>query len=153
MLKTLFGLLLLVVPLQLDTFKKEMAPLQSAVDSVVLATGSQVLQRSRATYLDGYGAVVSLEIAFDAPQSPFSGAKTPAQVRSAVSQHRKDIQDKMSAFMKQHVSTMDSIAPTDSLAIAIHVLNTNPADVPDLPVQILMTVKKQSPGQVLTREF
>ena len=153
MLRSVLGFLLLVAVPQLDTFKKEMAPLQSAVDTVITSTGSQVLQRSRATYLEGYGIVVSLEIAFETPQNPFSGYKTPTEVRAIVAQHRKDVQEKMTAFVKQRVATTDSLAPGDSLAIAMHVLNTNPADVPNLPVQILMTARKQSPDQVSIRDF
>ena len=153
MLRTALGFLLLIAAPQVDTFKKEMAPLQSAVDTIITSTGSQVLQRSRATYLEGYGIVVSLEIAFEAPQNPFSSPKTPAEVKAVVAQHRKDVEEKMTAFVKQRVATMDSLAPGDSLAIAMHVLNTNPADVPNLPVQILMTARKQSPDHVDIRVF
>jgi len=32
-------------------------------------------------------------------------------------------------------------------------LNTNPADVPNLPLQIVMAVKKENPQQVAYREF
>ena len=33
-----------------------------------------------------------------------------------------------------------------------HVLNTNPADIPNLPIQIVMSAKKDSPQQVAFRE-
>jgi hypothetical protein len=153
MLRILVTAFLLLAPPQVDTFKKEIAPLQSAVDSVISSTGSQVLQRSMATYLEGYGVVVSLEIAFDTPPNPFGGFKTPVEARSVVAHRRQDLQEKMSAFMKQRVAMTESIGATESLAIAIHVLNTNPADVKNLPLQIQMTVKKQAPDQVSIREF
>ena len=153
MLRILVTAVLLLTPPQADTFKKEMAPLQSAVDSVISSTGSQVLQRSRATYLEGYGVVVTLEIAFDTPSNPFGGFKAPDEARSIVAKRRKDVQEKMTAFAKQRVATTESIGSTESLAIVIYVLNTNPADVANLPAQIQMTVKKQAPDPVLVREF
>ena len=56
---------------QLDVFKKDMVPLQSAVDSLVTSTGAQVTPsgRSHAAYIEGYGVIVTLEIAFEAPQA------------------------------------------------------------------------------------
>ena len=156
MLKTFLSLLLLLAAPQADVFKvfkKEMAPLQSAVDTVVTSTGSQVLQRSRAAYVEGYGIVVTLEVAFETPQNIFSSPKSSAEVRSLVAQRRKDVQEKVTALVKQRVATTDSMGPMDSLAIVIHVLNTNPADIPNLPVQILMIAKKESPQQVAYREF
>ncbi|MBI4474835.1 MAG: hypothetical protein HY646_19340 [Acidobacteria bacterium] len=152
MLRILASLLLLGAP-QVEPFKKEIGPLQSAVDSTVISTGAPLLQKSRAAYIEGYGVIVMLEVAFEAPQTIFDSGKTPAQVRSTVAQRRKDVKEKMTAFVKQRVAVTDSIAPEESLAIVIHVLNTNPADVPNLPAQMLITVKKQSPQQVAFREF
>ena len=154
MLSILLGLLLLAPP-QVDAFKafkKEMSPLQSAVDTAVTSAGAQVLYRSRAAYLEGYGIVVSLEVAFEGPQNPFSGFKPPQETRALVTQRRKEVQDKMTALVKERIATTDSIGSTEFLTIVIHVLNTNPADVPNLPVQILVTAKKDSRQQVAFRE-
>jgi len=153
MLTKLLALILLVATPQTDTFKKEMSPLQSSVDGLVNSTGSQVLQRSRAAYIEGYGVLISVEIAFEGSPGIFGTPKKPAEVRAVVSQRRKDVQEKLTAFVKQRVSTTDSIGPSDSLAVVIHVLNTTPADIPNLPVQIVMSAKKDSPQQVAFREF
>ena len=153
MLMNFFALFLLVAATQVDVFKREMAPLQSTVDGLIISTGAQVMQRSHAAYIEGYGIIISLEIAFEAPQGIFGTPKKPAELRTLVTQRRKDVQEKLTAFVKQHVATTDSIGPTDSLAIVIHVLNTNPADIPNLPIQIVMTAKKESPQQVAFREF
>jgi len=156
MLINFFSLfLLLAAPAapQADVFKKDMEPLESAVNGLIVSAGAQVLQRSRAAYLEGYGIVVSLEIAYIAPQGIFDTPKKPSEVRTLVTQRRRDVQEKVTAFIKQRVATTDSIGPTDSLAIVIHILNTNPADVPNLPLQIVMAVKKENPQQVAYREF
>ena len=151
---TFLGLVLLMASPQVEiskTFKKEMTPLQSGVDSVITSTGSQLLQRSRAAYIEEYGIVVTLEVAFEGPQNPFSGYKTSAEMRTLVEQRRKDLQEELTAFLKQRVSTMDSIAPAESLTIVIHVLDTNPGDVKNLPVQIVMTAKKDSSQPIAVR--
>ena len=153
MLMKLCILFLLLAAPQTDVFKKDMVPLQAAVDGVMTSAGVQLLQRSHAAYLEGYGIVVSLEIAFVAPQGIFDTPKKPAEIRTLVTQRRKDVQDKVIAFVKQRVATTDSIGASDSLAVVIHVLNTNPVDVPNLPVQILMSAKKDSPQQVAFKEF
>ena len=152
MLTSVLSLFLLLAP-TVDTFKKEMAPLQSAVDSAVGSTGVQVLQKSHAIYIEGYGVIVSLEAMFEPPQNLFSTPKPASEVRALVAQRRKDLQEKLTLFLKQRIVTTDSIGPTDSLTIVVHVLNTNPADVPNMPMQIQLTVKKDSPQQVTPREF
>jgi hypothetical protein len=134
-------------------FKKEMAPLQSAVDGLVSSSGAQVMQRSHAAYIEGYGIIVSLELVFERPQGIFDTPKAPAEIRSLIAQRRKDIQDKVTAFVKNRVATMDSLGATDSLTIVLHIMNTNPTDVPNLPVQIQITARKDSPQQAAFREF
>jgi hypothetical protein len=155
MLATVLTLFVMLAAEQADVFKKDMAPLQSAVDGVIASSGAQVMPagKSRAAYIDGYGVIVTVEIAFEAPQGIFDTPKKPAEVRTLVARRRKDLQEKMTAFVKSRVATTDSIAATDSLAIVIYILNTNPADITNLPMQIVMTAKKDSPQQVAVREL
>ncbi len=64
--------------MQVDTFKKEMAPLQGAVDSVMGAAGARVMSESKATYLDGYGVVVTLQVVLEqSPQSFYPEPRPP----------------------------------------------------------------------------
>ena len=150
-----FLTLLMVLATPQEVFKKEMGPLQSAVDSVLSSTGALVMPagKSRAALIEGYGIVVSVEIALEPPQGIFDTPKKPAEVRTLVAQRRKDIQEKITAFVKSRVAAIDSLGPTDSLAIVIHIFNTNPADIPNLPVQIVMSAKKESPQQVAFHEL
>ncbi len=153
MLIRFLALFLFMAAPQSDVFKKDMSPLQSAVDGIVTSTGAQILQRSHAAYLEGYGIVITLEVAFEPPPGIFSTPKKPAEVRVLVSQRRKDMQEKLTAFIKQRVATTDSIGAPDSMAIVLHILNTTPTDIPNLPVQIVLTAKKESPQQVSFKEF
>jgi len=153
MLTSLLAVFLLLAPVTVDAFKKEMAPLQSGVEALIVSTGAQVMQRSHAIYLEGYGIVVSTEIVFERPQGPFDTPKPPAELRKLVDQRRKDLQEKLTAFVKERIVRTESIGPTDSLTIVIHVLNSHPVELPTLPVQMQVTVKKDAPQDVKPREF
>jgi hypothetical protein len=153
MFTSLLAVFLLLAPATVDAFKKEMAPLQSGVDNLIISTGAQVMQRSHAIYLEGYGIVVSAEIVLERPQGIFDSPKPPAELRSLVAQRRKDLQEKLTVFLKERIVRTESIGATDSLTIVVHVLNSNPVELPTLPVQIQVTVKKDAPQQVTVREF
>ncbi len=151
MLMKLVALYLLAATPTADAFKKEMAPLQLAVDVTVASTGTQITQTSHAAYIEGYGIVVMVEVAFEAPVGIFTTPRPTAELRKLVEQRRTDLQEKLKLFVTQRIATTDSIASSESLSIVVNVLNTTPAAVPNLPMQILFTAKKESPQQVTVR--
>ena len=144
---------------QMESFKKESLVLRNAVGDAVgsVIPGRSYLDLPKASYLDGYGAVITLEASLAPTRNPFSSPETPDQVRKTVNQRRKDITQKLEAVLKQRVGTMQSILPNDSVTIVLYLLNSNPADVPDLPSQIILTAKKPAqkddPTQVTVQEF
>jgi hypothetical protein len=140
---------------QLDLFKKESVLFGVAIDEIVNVSvpGRGVAESAKATYLEGYGAVFMLEAALEPTRSPFTSAKTPAEVRKIVTDRRKAIETNLEALLKQRVATLQSIGPTDSVTVVLHLFNSNPVDVPDLPSQIVFTVKKQDPARVNIRAF
>lgn len=130
---------------QSDKLKKETPSLQGAVNDVISNTvpGFSLLQPSKATYLEGYGLVVMLEVSLEPTRNPFSSSKTPAEVRTIVTQRRKEIRDKLVELLKQRVAAIESVGPADSVTIIVYIINTNPADLPDLPSQLVLRMKKQ----------
>jgi hypothetical protein len=140
---------------QIDLFKKESRSLGTAIDDIMNATvpGRGLLDAAKATYLEGYGAVFVVEASLEPTRSPFSSPKTPAEVRSIVTDRRKAIESKLESLLKQRVGTLQSIGATESVTVVLYLLNANPADVPDLPSQILFTVKKQDLTQVSITRF
>ena len=128
-----------------DKIRTDVRTVQTAVNDAVGGSlpGWGVLQAAKAAYLDGYGVVVTMEIAFDSPANPFTGNKSPEEIRASAAQKRKEIQEKLINVLKQKTASLDSIAPTESVAIILNVLNTNPAYVPNMPSQIIFSVKKQ----------
>src|SRR5256885_15204702 len=76
-----------------EKIKKDVDVLQMAVNDAVNKTvpGFGVLQGAKGTYLDGYGVVVTVEVALEPPRNPFSGlGRTANEVRTLVNQRRKD---------------------------------------------------------------
>ena len=82
-------------------------------------------------------------VAFDSPRSPFDGLRSPEVVRTTTSQRQKEVMDKLTSLLKQKVPALESIGPAESVAIILNLLNTNPADLPDMPSQIILSLKKQ----------
>ena len=144
---------------QMDSFKKESPVLRNAIGDAVgsVIPGRSYIDLPKASYLEGYGAVITLEVSLGPTRSPFSSPETPEQVRKMVDQRRKEITQKLETVLKQRVGTMQSILPNDSVTIVLYLLNSNPADVPDLPSQIIFTAKKpaqkEDPTQVTVQEF
>src|SRR5262245_29948998 len=92
---------------QLDLFNKESAAMRGAIDDITNALiGGGAAQRAKGTYLEGYGAVFTLEVSLEPTRSPFSSQKAPAEVRSAVEERRNTIQTKLESLLKQRVGTM-----------------------------------------------
>ena len=131
--------------LPMEKVKKDVASLQNAVNDTINLTipGWGVLQGAKAAYLEGYGVVVNTEVAFDSPRSPFDGLRSPDVVRATTSQRQKEVMDKLTSLLKQKVPALESIGPAESVAIILNLLNTNPADLPDMPSQIILSLKKQ----------
>ena len=138
----------------IDTFKKEMAPIQNDVNDAVNSTGARTMgDGAKASYLNGYGIVVVVEVMFEQAPNPFSSSKTPDQVRAVVSKRRKQVEDNLRQLLKSRVTTAESLGPAQSMAVILHLLNTTRADVPNLPGQIVFSVKKDAPGDIDIREF
>jgi len=138
-----------ILPAQADSsqiarFKQESIVLTGLLDDAVSAiVPGPILQRSKATYLDGYGVVMSIEVALEPPRNPFSGVKAPAEVRQLSAQRRAALKEKAVELLKDKVAGLGSVASNEWVAIVIHMLNTNPADLPDLPTQLVVAARKQ----------
>jgi hypothetical protein len=144
LLKQLLCLFLVSGATQLDTFKKEMAPLQNAVDAAISGTGARVMLSPKATYLDGYGVIVVTEVMLEPPANPFSGLNNGEETRKIVYKRRDDMTAKLSDLVKDKVGKTDSLGTDDSLTLIVHILNSNPVAVSDLPTQLVITMKKSA---------
>jgi hypothetical protein len=139
----------------MDIFRKEKSALQAVTDEAVnsSAPGMGVLMPAKATYLDGYGVVVTVEAVLVPSRNPFVSPMKPEEVRKLVAERRTLLKQKILGLAKQQAAALNSVGPEQSLAIVVYLLNSNPADVPDLPNQMVFTTKKQNPADVTTYEF
>jgi len=98
----------------IEKMNKDALLLQGAVNDVISTTIpiGPALQNAKAAYLEGYGVVVSLEVALEPPRLPFGGVKSPEEVRKTVSQRRKDVIEKLTNLLKQRTPTLESLAST-----------------------------------------
>ena len=146
-------LMLLAPPATAELFLKDKPALQTEVDEIVNPAVTRIMRNSLASYLDGYGVVVVMEVALEQPPNPFSGTKTADQLRASVTRRQKEIKDKVSEFLKQRVVKTESVGAAESLTIVVHMLNVTRADVPDLATQLVLSVRKDAPTQVNIKEF
>ena len=138
-----------------EQIKADVKIVQNAVNDVVGLSipGWGVLQGAKGAYLDGYGIVLNVEVAFDPPVNPFSPLKSPEEVRTTATQKRAEVQEKLTNILKQKLPSLTSLAPGDSVAVILYVLNTNPAYMPDMPTQIILSAKMQDATRVSIREY
>jgi hypothetical protein len=136
---------------QVEKINKDVASIQAAVNDVVNSgvPGLVILQAPKGAYLDGYGVVVSVEVALEAPRNPFNALATSNNVRATVTQRQKDMTAKLTTLLKEKVPVLELVGPAESVAIIVNLLNTNPADLPDLPSQIVLSVKRQDAAAAL----
>jgi hypothetical protein len=154
MLNSILVFLMLLAPSgAAELFTKDKPALQADVDEVVSPAVTRIMRNSLASPLEGYGVVVVLEVALEQPPNPFTGTKTADQLRASVTRRQKEIKDKVSEFLKQRVLKTDSVGATESLTVIVHMLNVTRADVPDLPTQFVISVRKDAPTQVNIKEF
>jgi hypothetical protein len=138
-----------------EKIKADVVSVQNAVNDVVGSTVPflGILQGAKGAYLDGYGIVLNVEVAFDPPVTPFSSPRSPEEVRKTATKKRADVQDKLTNVVKEKLPSLSSLAPGDSVAVILNILNTNPAYTPDMPAQIVLSAKKQDAEHVAVREF
>src|SRR6266566_7612818 len=138
-----------------EKISPDVRTIQDAVNKVVgtPVPGGGVLQVAKGAYLDGYGIVVSLEVAFAPPVNPFSPQKTPEEIRTTAAQQLKEVQEKLTNVLKQKAAQLESVAPAESVSVVLNILNTNPAYLPDMPSQIIFSVKKQDTARVSLRQY
>jgi hypothetical protein len=138
-----------------DKIRADIKTVQNAVNDVVGLTvpGWGVLQGAKGAYLKGYGIVLNVEVAFDPPVNPFSPQRNPEDVRTSATQKRSEVQEKLANVLKQKLPLLTSLNPSDSVAIILNVLNTNPVYTPEMPSQIVLSAKKEDAPRVSVDEY
>lgn len=160
MLRTILCLVIMAPMLSAQTtgsksevFRKEGPALQGAVDQGISEVpGISILQTSKATYIQEFGVVVTLELALEKPPSPFN-VDARSERPAVVAERQQRVRDKMKQLLVQKAPGLRTAGDDQFVVIVVHIFNTNPVDRPNLPQQIIAMVKKSEPATVIFREL
>jgi hypothetical protein len=159
-LRTIFCLVIMAPMLAAQTagsksemFRKEGPALQAAVDQGISEVpGISILQTSKATYIQEFGIVVTLELTLEANRSPFN-VDARAEKPAVVNERLQRVRDKMKQLLLQKAPGLRTAGDDQFVVIVVHIFNSNPVDRPNLPQQIIAMVKKSEPSNVTFREL
>lgn len=126
-----------------DVAPEEAMALTSAIDARLGAIVPNVFQEAKATYLDDYGLVVTAEVALAQPRNPFVGPGDPELTRSQSRARLDALQEGAVEVLGERVPEIDGLLPEERVTLVIYVINPNPVDLPDLPAQLVFSVRKR----------
>lgn len=120
------------------------ATITAAVDEQIAAVvPGPMLQTAKATYLEGYGLVVTLEVALELPRNPFTGLRPLDEIRRSSQRRHVALKELVLGMLRQYPPQVRDLGMDDRFAVIVYLLNTNPVALPDLPTQFVASVTKR----------
>ncbi len=126
-----------------DVDLEQAAALTADVDARLGAVVPRVFQEAKAAYLEDYGLVVTVEVALAPPPNPFSNRRSPEEIRSSSLERIEAVRTTAAALLGDRVADLNGLLPNERVSLVIFILNPSPVDLPDLPAQIVLTLRKQ----------
>jgi hypothetical protein len=118
-------------------------------DKFRIVTGDpyDLLGTARGTYIDGYGAVftIELQLVYISPPSPFRPAYSPRELAGLHDRKLKKmpvLKDAMRGLMANSVNTLDSMPGNEHVAMEAILWRYSWEDSKGLPQRVLMTAEK-----------
>jgi len=127
---------------RVDVDPVQAADLERAVDSSVGGVVPRVFRDARATYLGGYGMIVTIEVTLDIPRNPFSASRSPEDARASAMEVIEAIRQRSVELLGAELPRIEGLGADERLTVVVYTVNPNPVDLPDLPSQILISVSK-----------
>lgn len=137
------GFFPLAVSAWADVDAAEAANLERSVNSLVGGLVPNVFRDARATYLEGYGVAVTIEVALDVPRNPFNSSRSAADTRESALQRIAAIRQETIRLLASEALRIDSLGADEMLSVIVYMVNPNPVDLPDLPSQVVVSARKQ----------
>ena len=130
--------------------RKALAGVEGAMnDRFRSVTGDpyDLLGPARGTYLDGYGAVftIELQLVYVAPPNPFRPAYTPAEIAALHDRKMKKLpamKEAMRGLMAGACNTLDSMPGSEKISMEAILWQYSWEDSHGLPQRVLMTAEK-----------
>ena len=126
-----------------DVDPEHVVALMADVDAGLGAVVPSIFQEAKGTYLEDYGLVITVEIALEPRRSPFSTRRSPEEIRSSSHERLEAVRTAAAALLGDRVADLNGLLPNERVSLVIHILNPSPVDLPDLPAQIVLTLRKQ----------
>jgi hypothetical protein len=113
----------------------------------VTADPYDLLGTARGTYLDGYGAVftIELQLVYITPPSPFRPAYSPQELAALHDRKMKKLpvlKEAMRGLMASSVNTLDSMPGNEHIAMEAILWRYSWEDSHGIPQRVLMTAEK-----------
>lgn len=111
-------------------------------------TAFLMLQPAKGTYLEGYGAVFTLELNLATMRyiTPFDSAvyskEEIGNARTLKMTRTKEVEDMAKRLIRDHGAGLNFLKPDENVAVVVHLFNTS--EHRDLPTQLVVQGKKQS---------
>ena len=130
------------IPAAADVDPEQALALTAAIDARLGAIVPTVFQEAKATYLEDYGLVVTAEVALAPPRNPFVGPGDPDLIRSQSVARLDALEDGAVEVLGEQVPEIDGLTAEERVTLVIYLINPNPVDLPDLPAQLVLAVRK-----------
>ena len=106
-----------------------------------------ILQETKGTYLEGYGAVFTVEVNLFPMRwmSPFSPPYTEKEVREARNrklERMREAEALVKDLLREHGPALDFLRPDERVAVVVHLFNTG--EHRDLPSQLIVQARRQA---------
>jgi len=133
---------------QPSTFSEEAADLAALVEERISSIVGRVLLTPKVTYLETYGIVLTTEVMLESPRNPFSSPRTTDETKVVIDRRMETLSSALVDLLESDFQGLGLAGAGQRTTLAIHILNSNPVDLPDLPEQIVATALTDASGAV-----
>jgi transposase len=86
---------------------------------------------------------VTIEVGLDVPRNPFSASRPIEDVRRSATGRVSSIRQSAIDVLANEAVRIDGLESAETVTVIVYTVNPNPVDLPDLPDQIVISVRKQ----------
>jgi hypothetical protein len=142
-------------PSNLSALKGEMKVFEAVIDGTMAQTFAPpfgLLEKTKGTYLPGFGLAFSLEVSLYPLRSPlpfYMGPLSKAELEKAqrVKLERiATIKESVPRLLADHAMSLRNLSSEDSVAVVVHLFEMDPGDL-KLPGQLVIEARKSDLDQ------
>jgi hypothetical protein len=148
-------------PSNLSALKAEMKVFEAVIDGTMAQTFTSpfgLLEKTKGTYLPGFGLVFSLEVNLYPLRAPNPFNMTPLskaeieQAQKARLERLAAIKESIPRLLADHAISLRDLRSNDSLAVVVHLFGVHSGDT-DFPDQLVIKTRKSDLDQFWERKI